>query len=70
MRSEQGDPALPQVPRLVLDYLSLAGKMRAFLGDQLEPKLRVSISDAIFPAPSTLLYWLSKNAFLMIAARY
>ncbi|VDP81815.1 unnamed protein product [Echinostoma caproni] len=47
LRSEEGDPPLPQVPRVVLDYLNLVERARAFLGDQLElrqpvPKKRKS----------------------------
>lgn len=36
LRSEEGDPPLPQVPRVVLDYLNLVDRARAFLADQLE----------------------------------
>ncbi|THD20119.1 Zinc finger protein [Fasciola hepatica] len=39
LRSEEGDPPLPQVPRVVLDYLNLVERARAFLGDQLELRL-------------------------------
>nr|CAH8833297.1 unnamed protein product [Trichobilharzia regenti] len=36
LRSEHGNPPLPQVPRVVLDFLSLVERARSFLGDQLE----------------------------------
>ncbi|KAK4473165.1 hypothetical protein MN116_004346 [Schistosoma mekongi] len=39
LRSEHGSPPLPQVPRVVLDYLSLVERARSFLCDQLEPRL-------------------------------
>ncbi|CAH8433295.1 unnamed protein product [Schistosoma haematobium] len=38
LRSEHGSPPLPQVPRVVLDYLSLVERARSFLCDQLEPR--------------------------------
>lgn len=38
LRSEHGNPPLPQVPRVVLDYLSLVERARSFLCDQLEPR--------------------------------
>ncbi|CAH8834888.1 unnamed protein product [Trichobilharzia szidati] len=40
LRSEQGNPPLPQVPRVVLDYLSLVERARSFLSDQLEAQPR------------------------------
>ncbi|KAH8855160.1 Zinc finger protein [Schistosoma japonicum] len=39
LRSEHGSPPLPQVPRVVLDYLSLVERARSFLCDQLELRL-------------------------------
>ncbi|CAH8433053.1 unnamed protein product [Schistosoma turkestanicum] len=39
LRSEHGNPPLPQVPRVVLDYLSLVERARSFLCDQLEPRI-------------------------------
>ncbi|CAL8083366.1 unnamed protein product [Calicophoron daubneyi] len=36
MRSEGGDPPLPQISQLVLDYFSLVERARSFLCDQLE----------------------------------
>ncbi|CAH8435196.1 unnamed protein product [Heterobilharzia americana] len=38
LRSEHGNPPLPQVPRVVLDYLSLVERARAFLCNQLEAR--------------------------------
>ncbi|CAH8510005.1 unnamed protein product [Dicrocoelium dendriticum] len=36
LRSEDGDPPLPQVPRIILDYLSLVERTRSFLNDHLQ----------------------------------
>lgn len=44
-RSEDGNPPLPQVPRIILDYLSLVERARSFLHDHLQLRYHTSPKD-------------------------
>ncbi|VDL91057.1 unnamed protein product [Schistocephalus solidus] len=37
IRTEDGDPPLPYVPKLLIEFMSLVERVRSFLADQLEP---------------------------------
>ncbi|KAF5397560.1 hypothetical protein PHET_09257, partial [Paragonimus heterotremus] len=54
LRSEDGNPPLPQIPRIVLDYLHLAERARAFLGDHLEVRSPVTRSKVTQSTPSVI----------------
>ncbi|KAF7256468.1 hypothetical protein EG68_06139 [Paragonimus skrjabini miyazakii] len=54
LRSEDGNPPLPQIPRIVLDYLHLAERARAFLGDHLEVRSPVTRRKVTKSTPSVI----------------
>ncbi|BHF80457.1 hypothetical protein SprV_0702358500 [Sparganum proliferum] len=37
IRTEDGDPPLPSVPKILVEFMSLVERVRSFLADQLEP---------------------------------